>query len=69
MNELIRSAIPAGTTAPDRSGAPEPTSDELRVLNEVLAAMRAIQHGTVSLIVQDRRVVQIDRTEKRRLAH
>jgi hypothetical protein len=45
-----------------------PTSDELRVLNEVLAAMRAIQHGTVSLIVQDRRVVQIDRTEKRRLA-
>jgi len=43
------------------------TADELRVLREVLAAIRAVQHGTVSLILQDRRVVQIDRTEKRRL--
>lgn len=43
------------------------TPEELRVLREVLAAMRAVQHGTVSLILQNRRVVQIDRTEKRRL--
>jgi hypothetical protein len=31
--------------------------------------MRATSHGTVALIIQDRRVVQIDRTEKKRLGH
>jgi len=51
------------------SAAATPTMEEQRVLREVLAAMRAISHGTVTLIVQDRRVVQIDRTEKRRLAN
>jgi hypothetical protein len=44
------------------------TAEEAQVLREVLAALRSLHHGTVSLIVQDRRVVQIDRTEKRRLA-
>jgi hypothetical protein len=47
----------------------EPTAEERRVLREVLEAMRATSHGTVALIIQDRRVVQIDRTEKRRLGH
>ena len=46
---------------------PPPTPDEQRVLREVLAAIRAVSHGTVTLIVQDHRVVQLDRTEKRRL--
>ncbi|HZQ37469.1 MAG TPA: YezD family protein [Dehalococcoidia bacterium] len=58
MNGAARSA------AQDLGAA---TPEELRVLREVLAAIRAVQHGTVSLILQDRRVVQIDRTEKRRL--
>jgi hypothetical protein len=44
-----------------------PTPEEQRVLREVLAAIRSISHGTVTLIVQDRRVVQLDCTEKRRL--
>lgn len=45
----------------------QPAPEELRVLNEVLAAIRGVRHGTVTLIVQDGRVVQIERTEKRRL--
>jgi hypothetical protein len=45
-----------------------PTPEEDRVLREVLAAIRSVSHGTVTLIVQDSRVVQLDRTEKRRLA-
>jgi hypothetical protein len=53
----------------ETSSAAPPTTEEQRVLREVLTAMRAISHGTVTLIVQDRRVVQIDRTEKRRLAN
>ncbi|MGE0541723.1 MAG: YezD family protein [Dehalococcoidia bacterium] len=53
----------------ETSSAAPPTMEEQRVLREVLTAIRAISHGTVTLIVQDRRVVQIDRTEKRRLAN
>lgn len=48
------------------AGAP-PTPEEEGILREVLDALRATHHGTVTLVVQDRRVVQIDRTEKRRL--
>jgi hypothetical protein len=47
--------------------AVRPAPEELLVLNEVLSAIRGVRHGTVTLIVQDGRVVQIDRTEKRRL--
>ena len=43
-----------------------PTPEEQRVLREVLAAIRSVSHGTVTLVVQDHRVVQLDRTEKRR---
>jgi hypothetical protein len=34
----------------------------------LLAALRRIQHGSVQLVVQDSRVVQIDTVEKMRLA-
>ena len=39
---------------------------EQRVLSEVLRALRALRHGSVQLIVQDGRVVQIDTVEKKR---
>ena len=43
-----------------------PAEHERVVLTEVLAAMRRVRHGTVSLSVQDGKVVQLDVTEKRR---
>lgn len=49
------------------SSTQPPTPDEERVLREVLAAIRSVSHGSVTLIVQDHRVVQLDRTDKRRL--
>ena len=45
-----------------------PTDAEQRVLREVLTAIRSVNYGTVTLVVQDRRVVQLERLEKRRLA-
>jgi hypothetical protein len=42
--------------------------EEERVVRALLAALRRIQHGSVQLVVQDRRVVQIDTVEKMRLA-
>jgi hypothetical protein len=45
----------------------QPSASERQVLGEVLAAMRRIRHGTIQLVVQDAKVVQIDTTEKKRL--
>lgn len=43
-----------------------PAEHERVVLAEVLMAMRRVRHGTVTLSVQDGKVVQLDVTEKRR---
>jgi hypothetical protein len=40
--------------------------EEERVVRALLAALRRIQHGSVQLVVQDGRVVQIDTVEKMR---
>jgi len=45
----------------------ELTPEELGVLEQVLHAVRSIRHGHVQVVIQDARVVQIDRTEKVRL--
>lgn len=47
---------------------PALTSEEERVLQGVLAALRRIRHGSVVVVVQDGRAVQIDTLEKVRLA-
>lgn len=43
------------------------TDEEQAVLREVLTALRQLRYGSITIIVHDRRVVQIDRTEKTRL--
>jgi|GEM_PF-4876098 len=45
------------------------TPDEERVVRALLSALRRIQHGSVQLVVQDSRVVQIDTVEKMRFTH
>ena len=40
--------------------------EEERVVRALLAALRRIQHGSVQVVVQDSRVVQIDTVEKMR---
>ena len=42
------------------------TREEEIVLAEVLRAIRSLRHGSVQVIVQDGRVVQIDTLEKKR---
>ncbi|MGH2501467.1 MAG: YezD family protein [Ktedonobacterales bacterium] len=43
------------------------TGEEEDVVRALLAALRRIRHGSVQLMVQDNRVVQIDTVEKTRL--
>lgn len=47
---------------------PQPKPSPAFPIEEIRAAVEKIQFGTVQLIIQDGRVVQIDTTEKKRLA-
>jgi hypothetical protein len=51
--------------------AQNPTSERDRdaddALNQIRDSLRGLQFGSVNIIVQDGVVIQIDRTEKRRL--
>ncbi len=47
--------------SPDSSQSPD------AVLPEIVASLRGLRFGSVNIIVQDGIVIQIDRTEKRRL--
>ncbi|MBI4333956.1 MAG: YezD family protein [Chloroflexi bacterium] len=38
-------------------------------IGEIVRALRSVRYGSIQIIVQDSRVVQIDRTEKTRLVH
>lgn len=54
---------PGPTTSPTESLAPLSET----VLKVLADALRGIRYGTVTVIIQDGRVVQIDRTERQRL--
>jgi hypothetical protein len=47
--------------------SPPPKPDTSLPYDEIREAIEKIRYGTVQLIIQDGRVVQIDTTEKRRL--
>ncbi len=48
---------------------PRLTTEEEIILREVLKALHQIKHGYIQLVVQDSRVVQIDKMEKVRLGN
>jgi len=56
-----------GMTDPEPGRAAPPNAEEAAVLAAVLAAMRQVRFGYVQLILQDGKVVQIDRLERARL--
>ncbi len=43
------------------------TTDEEEVVTTLVAILRRLQHGSVQVIVQDNRVIQIDTVEKLRI--
>ncbi|HLV99981.1 MAG TPA: YezD family protein [Ktedonobacterales bacterium] len=43
------------------------TTDEEEVIAALIPILRRLQHGSVQVIVQDNRVIQIDTVEKLRL--
>jgi hypothetical protein len=56
----------AGTTA-TRAGQDAPECRREQELRHIGEALRGLSFGSVTILVQDGVVVQIDRTEKRRL--
>jgi len=53
---------PLGARRSEPPGSPEST-----LWQHIREALRGVQFGTITLVVQDGRVIQVDRTEKRRL--
>jgi hypothetical protein len=47
--------------------AQELQPEEARVIRLILHAMREIQYGSVQIVIQDSKVVQIDKVERIRL--
>jgi hypothetical protein len=46
---------------------PRTDADKRWPMEQILEALRGLRYGTVTVVVQDGVVVQVDRTEKRRL--
>ena len=66
-NLLSRKSIAMSTNSIPPNAAANgrlPTDDELR---EISASLRGLRYGSVSIVVQDGVIIQIDRTEKKRL--
>jgi hypothetical protein len=64
MSETNLSHPPPSSTASPSSAASLASGRDVQV---VLNALRGLRFGSVEIIVQDSRIVQIDRLEKRRL--
>jgi hypothetical protein len=45
----------------------EPQPDEAQVIRLILHAIREIRYGSVQIVIQDSKVVQIDKVERIRL--
>jgi hypothetical protein len=58
---------PISSGAEDALNGEELTAEERQVLQNVAAILRRIKFGTVVLVVQDGKVVQIEMAEKFRL--
>lgn len=59
--------LPRWTTEVATSADRAITTAERAVVVEVLASLRRLRHGSIQLMVQDGKVVQIETTEKKRL--
>jgi hypothetical protein len=57
----------ADEQAPQKRASSELTDEEREVLEKVAGIVRKIQFGTVVLVIQDGKVVQIEMAEKFRL--
>ena len=61
------STKPDPVPAPERAQVPELSAEEREVLAKVAEIVRKISFGTVVLVIQDGKVVQIEMAEKFRL--
>jgi hypothetical protein len=66
---MVHGGISVMDAASEQPGSPANEGDGVSVqaLVEIRASLRGLRFGSVNIIVQDGVVIQIDRTEKRRL--
>jgi len=59
--------VTESVSKPIKNPANERANEGDEALNQVRDSLRGLQFGSVNIIVQDGVIIQIDRTEKRRL--
>jgi hypothetical protein len=64
VSVMSRHDAPLTAATPGPASRQFPTDEELR---EISASLRGLRYGSVSIVVQDGVIIQIDRVEKRRL--
>jgi hypothetical protein len=67
MRAVTDDVTPQPSTHDEPTDGEELTDEERRVLANVAGILRKIKYGTVVLVVQDGKVVQIEMAEKFRL--
>ncbi len=63
MSQKIDSIEPATKISPKNLGT---VPDEAEIVRRILRALADLEYGTVEIIVQDSKVVQIERTQRSR---
>jgi hypothetical protein len=61
---MSTNSLPHGAAHGNASSGRLPTDDEIR---EISASLRGLRFGSVNIVIQDGVIIQIDRTEKKRL--
>jgi hypothetical protein len=61
---MSTNSLPNGAANGNVAGGRLPTDDEIR---EIAASLRGLRFGSVNIVIQDGVIIQIDRTEKKRL--
>jgi hypothetical protein len=61
---MSTNSLPNGAANGNVASGRLPTDDEIR---EISASLRGLQFGSVNIVIQDGVIIQIDRTEKKRL--
>jgi hypothetical protein len=59
--------VTESVSKPTKNQANERAAEADEALNQIRDSLRGLQFGSVNIIVQDGVIIQIDRTEKKRL--
>ncbi len=65
---MSQKSTPLKQSAADKSAEIIPSPDEAEIVRRILQALAGLEYGSVEIIVQGSKVVQIERTQRSRFS-